>query len=514
MKKLLAFMLTFAVLSTMVIAVKADDTIHVITFDNETWQKSATFTSDDFTVFCHGTQHSEIADNSLIPATIVIPTVNDSQGYFFCGYYTQPNGAGILYYDSEGVRLATARIAEDTMLYAHWVRTENVINFYDNVTIAVIVGERLPLRIMPPERPDYVFLGVYSVVSEDEKLQIYSSIGGRTFNDIINLDNIPATATAMWEIIHFDVIFEDVEDAPENEERYPNLRIAAGEPLPQNITPPTRAGHTFTGFFDEPNGAGVQYYDVDGKITRGFRIIQDTVLFAHWTVNRYSITLNRAGGSGGTASRGVNFGQRPQAITPPTRDEYVFAGYFTERDGDGTQYFDETGAALLYWTAPADVRLFAYWVQPCLSTSNVATEIIDDMIILTWDKVEFADGYEIFRSRELLGTYELVETLNLGETTDFRVGVAFTRGDVVGNNTIDIGDALAILRYLVGLSSPLDAGRGSRAWYAALITNPNAERPQIGDALAILRKLVNLPSVLDNAVPKPWIHQRSHVPSN
>jgi hypothetical protein len=67
-------------------------------------------------------------------------------------------------------------------------------------------------------------------------------------------------------------------------------------------------------------------------------------------------------------------------------------------------------------------------------------------------------------------------------------------GDVNGNGNIDVGDALQILRTLVGLSS--DIQEGNCAWHSALIT-PNAQRPTVSDALAILRRLVGLSSALD-----------------
>ncbi|MCL1832332.1 MAG: hypothetical protein FWG45_05405, partial [Oscillospiraceae bacterium] len=58
-----------------------------------------------------------------------------------------------------------------------------------------------------------------------------------------------------------------------------------------------------------------------------------------------------------------------------------------------------------------------------------------------------------------------------------------------------IEDALAILRYLVKLSSPIDNNVNARA--AACITNPGSNEPKMADALAILRKIVKLSSELE-----------------
>jgi hypothetical protein len=66
-------------------------------------------------------------------------------------------------------------------------------------------------------------------------------------------------------------------------------------------------------------------------------------------------------------------------------------------------------------------------------------------------------------------------------------------GRVMGNETIGINDALAILRFLVNLPSIINDCDG--AYRAALIVS--ADTPSINDALQILRYLVGLSSVLN-----------------
>jgi hypothetical protein len=66
-------------------------------------------------------------------------------------------------------------------------------------------------------------------------------------------------------------------------------------------------------------------------------------------------------------------------------------------------------------------------------------------------------------------------------------------GHVLGAATISVGDALAILRYTVGLPSILNTCPD--AYQAALIVSEDT--PGVRDALQILRSVVGLPSVLD-----------------
>jgi hypothetical protein len=75
----------------------------------------------------------------------------------------------------------------------------------------------------------------------------------------------------------------------------------------------------------------------------------------------------------------------------------------------------------------------------------------------------------------------------------FPEGSNFERGHVLGNATIGVGDALAILRYLVGRPNPISNSEGS--FQAALIVS--TEKPAVQDALQILRHLAGLPSVFD-----------------
>ncbi|MCL1881541.1 MAG: hypothetical protein FWF76_05125 [Oscillospiraceae bacterium] len=72
--------------------------------------------------------------------------------------------------------------------------------------------------------------------------------------------------------------------------------------------------------------------------------------------------------------------------------------------------------------------------------------------------------------------------------------VAVNAGHVTGGESISIADALAILRYIVGLDSVLD--NNAIAYAAATVVDPTG-KVSIADALAILRFIVGLPSELD-----------------
>ena len=110
---------------------------------------------------------------------------------------------------------------------------------------------------------------------------------------------------------------------------------------------PVREGYTFDGWYDE-NGA--QY--TEDTI---YAIAGDTTLTARWTANIYEITLDANGGVTDVALVQVTFGQAVGALPTPTREGYVFLGWFDEA---GSRY----DASTVYSTADG-VTLTARWGQ-------------------------------------------------------------------------------------------------------------------------------------------------------
>lgn len=126
-----------------------------------------------------------------------------------------------------------------------------------------------------------------------------------------------------------------------------------------SITPPTRAGYTFGGYYTEANGAGEQYYSYDGNSEKTYDRTSDLTLYAKWTPMEYTVTLDAAGGTGsGTAT--ATYGQDMPEITKPTRVGYTFGGYFTQQNG-GVQYYDADGNSVRTYDRTDGVTLYAKW---------------------------------------------------------------------------------------------------------------------------------------------------------
>lgn len=131
---------------------------------------------------------------------------------------------------------------------------------------------------------------------------------------------------------------------------------------------PTRAGYTFAGFFDT-NAAtgGTQYYSATGSSSRAWNKAASATLYARWTPNTYSASLDANGGeAGGTTSVSVTFASALPTIasaslpTPPPG--YAFAGFYDAPvASNGTMYYTAGGISARTWDKAGSSTLYAAW---------------------------------------------------------------------------------------------------------------------------------------------------------
>ena len=109
---------------------------------------------------------------------------------------------------------------------------------------------------------------------------------------------------------------------------------------------PTRAGHTFQGWYTARSGGS--------KYDFGTAVTGDVTLYAHWSVNSYTLTFDGNGGKPSEASRTVAYGGQYGSLPTATRTGYAFQGWYTARDG-GTKVSPSTTMGA------ADTTLYARW---------------------------------------------------------------------------------------------------------------------------------------------------------
>lgn len=143
-----------------------------------------------------------------------------------------------------------------------------------------------------------------------------------------------------------------------------SINAIYGDTVP-DISVPTRPGYSFGGYFTSAGGSGTKYYDKDGNGLVTWLSTSDLILYAYWTGNVYTITLNKAGGSGGAASVEATYGQELQDLSSsqlPTKDGYTFDGYYTGENGSGTRYYYSDGSSTsTVWNTTGNGTLYASW---------------------------------------------------------------------------------------------------------------------------------------------------------
>ena len=128
-------------------------------------------------------------------------------------------------------------------------------------------------------------------------------------------------------------------------------------------TAPSKSGYTFMGYFTEPNGEGTKYYNADMSSAHIWdKANNTTTLYAHWTANSYTVTLDANGGTGGTTSVSATYDSAMPSATAPTRTGYTFKGYYSEQNGGGTQYYAEDMNSAHNWDIDTNPStLYAKW---------------------------------------------------------------------------------------------------------------------------------------------------------
>lgn len=106
---------------------------------------------------------------------------------------------------------------------------------------------------------------------------------------------------------------------------------------------PTREHYTFTGWFDEATSEAWRF---------SVRILDNTTLYAGWTLNKYQVTFDN---QNGTLSKGVAVDAGSTVVAPesPTRRGYSFTGW--SREKSGTSSYDFASAVTEPFT------LYATW---------------------------------------------------------------------------------------------------------------------------------------------------------
>jgi len=174
-------------------------------------------------------------------------------------------------------------------------------------------------------------------------------------------------------------------------EGYSGKTAVYDNPMPSlaGASIPARAGYTFTGWFDGKEESAVMAWILSGALVRNRapsvhasttaegltqyyndknesihlwdKETAEATLYAGWIVRTtYTVTLDKAGGTGGDDTVQATFGAEMPSIAVPSRAGYAFDGYF---DQNGTQYYNAAGTSANIWDKQYGATLYARWTE-------------------------------------------------------------------------------------------------------------------------------------------------------
>ncbi len=272
--------------------------------------------------------------------------------YFFAGWYTE---------DGEKIELDEYSINSDLVLFAKFNIKVYAVNFYSEFGNYQKLCNALTKVEEPNIKADehYQFLGWYT--EDGVKFDFDSEI----------VEDIKLYGRYEPYVYSITLRIEDKEQSYD---------LKYGEYL--SVDNPIKENYTFVGWYNELNEL------VDLKNTF---IGEDTILTARFEINKYTVTFNN---DGKITTETVDYGLKFTEPTEPTKDGYVFRGWFL----NGVEYdFDKP--------ATENIELVAKFEEENVATAlhsvtlvgrdgkNINTFSVEDGSVIGTPDIPFVDGY-------------------------------------------------------------------------------------------------------------------------
>lgn len=331
------------------------------------------------------TSPSVSSGNSVVAGTSVTFTAKDAKpGYAWKGWYDNNAGTGTALSTNKAY---THTINADTEIYAVYTEILSTITITTNpaeggiVTVdghpftpdtTVQVGVTTTCTVTTTANEGY---GVINWGVSNKDIVIIN--GGHTITLNSDGSGRDGTLTANYIPLSRNILFD--KQGGEDGTETATVTYTQNNYEPASVVTPTRTGYTFGGYYSEEKGAGVRVVSAEGQWLANatdytnadgnwLKSAENTTLYAYWIGAPYIVELNQDGAAkkGSTTSVVANFeGNMPEITgdgalpTPP--NGYAFMGYFDQKDGKGTQYYDSIGASAHVWDKAEDDTLYAYF---------------------------------------------------------------------------------------------------------------------------------------------------------
>ena len=271
------------------------------------------------------------------------------EGYGFIGWNTVDDGSGTNYNDGEVVSNLAIQNEEQVVLYAQWKANEYYVVFDGNGATG---GDMLKQKhIFDSE----LALRENEYVKSHTVTYDYNGSGETEKTETIEFN------FAGWMLsANGNVIFADCETVKNLvSEGETTLYANWGTDMTVFCPNPQREGYVFDGWYKEPACTNKA---CDGG--ESYAISEDTILYAKWTANTYTVMYDANGGTGTTASSTHTYDEEKR-LTPNgfSKTGCYFNGWNTNADGSGESFSDMKAVKNLTSENGGIVTLYAEWTQ-------------------------------------------------------------------------------------------------------------------------------------------------------
>ncbi len=361
-------------------------------------------------------------------------------GYSMLGWNTEPDQPEATYDIYSSVpNYFIDSYSPNIDLYAIWTANRYTITFNANGGTCWAASKSAHYNntygtLPEPKRTGYDFAGWYTAatdgteVTEDSKYTtaanstLYAHWTVKTVKVTLHRNTSSGDTVTGTETFTYDVENQKFGYKPDGTARYSTMQTGS-----KGFGTWTNPGYSMLGWNIKPDQAEADY-SIYWPVTNNFidSYSPNIDLYAVWTANRYTVTLNANGGTCPTAAKSVTYNSTYGTLPEPTRTGYDFAGWYTA-ETDGT----EVTADSKYTTA-ADSRLYAHWTaSKYTATGNGNGDANDD------GTVNVADAVAVLQYIANRERYPLTDKQQANADCDGTAGI--TGGDAITIQKVDAG---------------------------------------------------------------------------
>ena len=150
------------------------------------------------------------------------------------------------------------------------------------------------------------------------------------------------------------------------------FQVIYGSPMNVNLTngcdlSATKIGYTFTGWY-------MQSSDTPLNLSGDWLVDDNITIYAHWKEDTVIVTFDPQGGTitpASDASKRVTYTQQYGTLPVPTREGYVFRGWFFTQNGTGNEVFATTTCdqSSIQWNNhKGSITLYAKWEKKIIAS--------------------------------------------------------------------------------------------------------------------------------------------------